>query len=49
MLITFFSGRTPARPKLARLGECLPVTPASIAAPSGDRPTYSLDEGLTCA
>jgi hypothetical protein len=30
----------------ARLAMCLPVNPACIAVPSGDRPAYSLDEGL---
>ena len=30
----------------ARLAMCLPVDPASIAVPSGDRPAYSLGEGL---
>ncbi len=36
-----------AAPKPARLTMCLPVNPASIAVPSGDRPAYPLGEGLT--
>ena len=35
-----------AAPGPARLAMCLPVDPASIAVPSGDRPAYSLGEGL---
>ena len=34
-----------AAPEPARLAMCLPVEPASIAVPSGDRPAYSLGEG----
>ena len=37
-----------AAPEPARLAMCLPVDPASIAVPSGDRPAYPLDEGHTC-
>jgi hypothetical protein len=36
-----------AAPKPARLAMCLPVDPASIAVPPGDRPTYSRGEGPT--
>ncbi len=35
-----------AAPKPAHLAMCLPVEPASIAVPSGDRPAYPLGEGL---
>ena len=35
-----------AAPKPAQLAMCLPVNPASIAVPSGDRPAYPLGEGL---
>jgi len=35
-----------AAPKQAHMAMCLPVDPAGIAVPSGDRPAYSLGEGL---
>ena len=35
-----------AAPEPARKAMCLPVNPASIAVPSGDRPAYPLGEGL---
>ena len=34
-----------AAPKQAHMAMCLPVNPASIAVPLGDRPAYSLGEG----
>ena len=36
-----------AAPEPARLAMCLPVEPASIAVPSGDRPAHALGEGRT--
>jgi len=44
---THFAAERRAAPKPAGPAMCLPVDPASIAVPSGDRPAYSLDEGLT--
>ena len=34
-----------AAPEEARMAMCMPVNPACIAVPSGDRPAYSLGEG----
>jgi len=42
-----FRAERRAAPKPAHLAMCLPVDPAGIAVPSGDRPAYSLGEGQT--
>ena len=44
--VSVFRAERRAAPKPARVAMCLPVNPASIAVPPGDRPAYPLGEGL---
>jgi len=46
MSVAAFRAERRAAPKPAHLAMCLPVDPASIAAPSGGRPAYPLGGGL---